>query len=140
MRNSNRAAVLSLLAVAGLLTAAVVLEARQAQSAPSVKRTVLTRQDTAVPGREAIMALVEIPPGGTEGRHTHPNAEVYAFVLEGTLDLAVEGKPTVTLKAGDYFTVAPGQVHEGSNKGTVPVKINVVFFAEKGKPLTTPVS
>jgi quercetin dioxygenase-like cupin family protein len=108
-----------------------------AQPAPSVKRTVLLKQDTTVAGREAVMATVELPPGSTEGRHTH-FAEVYAFVLEGTPTLDVEGQPTRVLKAGDVFTIAPGLVHEGSNKSSAPAKLSVVFFAEKGKPLTTP--
>jgi quercetin dioxygenase-like cupin family protein len=109
-----------------------------AQQAPSVKRTVLLKQDTTVPGREVVMATVELPPGSAEGRHTH-FAEVYGFVQEGTVTLAVEGQPTKTLKAGDVFTIAPGQVHEGSNKADTPARLSVVFFAEKGKPLTTPV-
>jgi len=109
----------------------------RAQPAPSVKRTVLLKQDTSVAGREAVMAIVELPPGSTEGRHTH-FAEVYAFVLEGTPTLDVEGQPTRVFKAGDVFTIAPGLVHEGSNRGSAPVKLSVVFFAEKGKPLTTP--
>jgi quercetin dioxygenase-like cupin family protein len=109
----------------------------RAQPAPSVKRTVLLKQDTTVAGREAVMAMVELPPGSTEGRHTH-FAEVYAFVLEGTPTLDVEGQPTRVLKAGDVFTIAPGLVHEGSNRSSSPVKMSVVFFAETGKPLTTP--
>ncbi|MEP6769261.1 MAG: cupin domain-containing protein [Acidobacteriota bacterium] len=103
-----------------------------------MKRTVLLKQDTTVPGREAVMALVDLPPGSTEGRHTHP-AEVYALVLEGALTLDIEGQPTRTLNHGEVFTVAPGQIHEGSNKSSAPVKLSAVFFAEKGKPLTTPV-
>lgn len=95
------------------------------------------KQDTTVPGREAVMALVELPPGASEGRHTHP-AEVYAYVLEGTPTLDVEGQPTRNLKAGDVFTIAPGQIHEGSNRSNATVKLCAVFFAEKGKPLTTP--
>jgi quercetin dioxygenase-like cupin family protein len=109
----------------------------QAQTAPSVKRTVLLKQDTTVAGREAVMAMVELPPGSTEGRHTH-FAEVYGFVAEGALTLDIEGQPTRVVKTGEIFTVAPGQVHEGSNRSGAPVKLSVVFFAEKGKPLTTP--
>jgi quercetin dioxygenase-like cupin family protein len=52
--------------------------------------------------------------------------------------LDVAGQPSRTLKPGDVFTIAPGQVHEGSNKTGVPVKLFAVFFAEKGKTLTTP--
>jgi len=83
------------------------------------------------------MALADLPPGSAEGRHTHP-AEVFAFVQTGTILLEVEGKPTVTLTAGDYFYLAPGEVHQALNKGTVPAKLAVVFVAEKGKPLSTP--
>ncbi|HWZ84757.1 MAG TPA: cupin domain-containing protein [Thermoanaerobaculia bacterium] len=134
MKKARRSVVL-LFAVA--LVAGLGALAAQ-QTAPAVKRTVLLKQDMTVPGREAVMVLVELPPGVAEGRHTH-NAEVFAFVQEGTILLEVEGKPNATLKAGDYFYIAPGQVHQGTNTGTVPTKLSVVFVAEKGKPLTTPV-
>ena len=126
--------ILAALAVFGL----DALEARQAQTTPSVQRKVLLKQDMTIPGREVIMAAVEIHPGGAEGKHTHP-AEVFVFIEEGTLQLEVEGKPTVTLKAGDVFAIAPGQVHQGLNTSSAPVKLHAVFVAEKGKPLTTQV-
>jgi quercetin dioxygenase-like cupin family protein len=124
-------------AIAAVAIGAAGIHGLKAQPAPSVKRTVLLKQDTTIPGREAVMVSVELPPGATEGRHTHP-AEVYAYVLEGTPTLAVEGQETKTLKPGDVFTIAPGKIHEGSNKTTSPVRLVAVFFAEKGKPLTTP--
>jgi quercetin dioxygenase-like cupin family protein len=125
-------------AAIAVVTGIAGIRGLRAQPAPSVKRTVLLKQDTTVAGREAVMALVELPPGATEGRHTHPAAEVYAFVVEGTPTLEVEGQPARTLKPGDVFTIAPGQIHEGSNRSGAPVKMSVVFLAEKGKPLTTP--
>jgi quercetin dioxygenase-like cupin family protein len=109
-----------------------------AQQAPAVKRTIVLKQDMSIPEREGVMALVELPPGASEGRHTHP-AEVFAFVLEGSISLENEGSPTVTLKAGDVFHIVPGKVHQATNNGTVTAKLAVVFVAEKGKPLTTPV-
>jgi quercetin dioxygenase-like cupin family protein len=128
--------------VAVLLAAAVLfsigIPGHVTGQAPSVKRNIVLKQDMTIPGREAVMALVEIPPGGAEGRHTHA-AEAFVFVLDGELTQTSDGKPTETLKAGDHFYVAPGQIHEGLNKGTVPVKLAAVFVAEKGKPLTTQV-
>ena len=124
--------VLVLIVVAGF---AGVL-AQNAPSAPAVKRNLVLKQDMTIPGREAIMAWVEIPVGGAEGKHTHP-AEVFVFVLEGTILQEIAGKPDATLKAGDHFYVAPGVVHQATNKGDVPVKLAAVFVAEKGKPLTT---
>lgn len=111
---------------------------RAQPAAPAVKRDVVLKQDMTIPGREVIMAEVELPPGSIEGRHTHPAAELFGFVVEGTIDLEVAGKPTATLKAGDHFYVAPGQVHQNTNKSASPAKTYVVFVAEKGKPLTTP--
>ncbi len=107
-----------------------------AQAAPAVKRNVVLKQDMSIPDREGVMVLVELPPGAAEGRHTH-HAEVFAFVLEGSISLENEGNPTVTLKGGDVFHIAPGKVHQATNTGAVPAKLAVVFVAEKGQPLTT---
>ena len=123
---------------AASLVAAAGIAILMAQPAASIKRTVLLKQDSTVPGREIVMALVELPPGGSEGRPTHP-AEVYGYVLEGTPTVTIEGQPAKTYKAGEVFMIPPNTIHEGTNKGTATVKISAVFFAEKGKPLTTPV-
>ena len=109
-----------------------------AQQAPAVKRNIVLKQDMTIPDREGVMALVELPPGSAEGKHTHP-AELFGFVLEGEVSLAIEGSPAATLKAGDVFHIAPGRIHEGKNNGSVTAKLAVVFIAEKGKPLTTQV-
>jgi quercetin dioxygenase-like cupin family protein len=124
-------AVVAALAVAGGL-------ALYAQQPPAVKRNVVFKQDMTIPDREGVMALVEIPVGAQEGKHTH-FAEVFAFVLEGTISLENEGGPNMTLKAGDVFHILPGKVHNAMNTGTVTAKLAAVFVAEKGKPLTTPV-
>lgn len=122
---------------AALFVAVTGIQSLPAQQAPSVKRNIVLKQDMQVAGREAVMAFVEFPVGAAEGRHTHP-AEVFGFVQEGELSLESEGKPTVSLKAGDVFYVAPGKIHQATNIANVKAKLAVVFVAEKGKPLTTP--
>ena len=109
-----------------------------ADEPPKVQRNIVLKEDIAVAGHEGVMARVEIPPGATEGRHTHP-ADAFIFVLEGAVEQEIAGKPTVTLKAGDVVHVPADTVHCATNKGSVPAKFAVVFVAEKGKPLTTPV-
>ncbi|HZL57777.1 MAG TPA: hypothetical protein VFC21_11870, partial [Bryobacteraceae bacterium] len=59
------------LKIALFSAAAVALVAQN----PGIKRTILTRQDISVPGREAVVASVEIAPGAFAGRHTHPGEE-----------------------------------------------------------------
>ena len=121
-----------------LFTYIAWIPASNAQQAPAVKRNLVLKQDMDVPGREAVMALVELPAGSAEGRHTHP-AEVYVFVQEGAISLENEGKPTATFKAGDVFYIAPGKIHQAINNGNITAKLAAVFIAEKGKPLTTQV-
>jgi len=50
------------------------------------------------------MAAVEIPPGGREGRHTHPGV-VVVYIQEGVLTFDYEGSPTTTYKAGDSLMI-----------------------------------
>jgi quercetin dioxygenase-like cupin family protein len=123
---------IAFVAVVGL-TGGPVLDARQT---PGVKRNIVLKEDTSVPDREGVMAMVELAPGSAEGRHTH-FADVFAFVLEGSIVLEIEGKPTATLKAGDVFHIPTGKVHQASNNGSVTAKLAAVFVAEKGKPLVT---
>jgi len=122
----------------GLLAGAVGMSVLGAQQPPSAKRTVLLKKDMQIPGREAVMILSELPPGAAEGRHTHP-AEVFVYVLEGSVSYEEEGKPAVTHKAGDAFAIEPGKIHDGKNLGTAPTKAIVFSVAEKGKPLRTDV-
>jgi len=120
----------------GLLAGAVGMSVLGAQQPPSAKVTVLLRKDLQIPGREIVMALVELPPGAAEGRHTHP-ADAFGYVLEGSLSVEQEGKPAATYKAGDAFAIESGKIHDGKNLGTTPEKHVAFLVAEKGKPLRT---
>ena len=104
---------------------------------PTVQRKILLQQDFEMPGYQVLLVEATIPVGGREGKHTHPGTMV-GYLLEGTMDLEVEGKPTQVLKAGDSVMVESGKVHEGINRGRVPIKALVTFIVEKGKPLSTP--
>ena len=132
---------LILAAVALAVTVSVQAQApgsANAADGPAVKRTVLLRHDTSFPGYEAVLVAVEIPAGGREGRHTHPGLAMIR-VDEGTLTLDYEGKPTASYKAGESFFVEGGKVHEGMNKGAMPVKAIATFIIPKGQPVTTQV-
>jgi len=126
-------AVAAALAVAGI--GALVAFAQQ--EAPAVKRNIVLKQDSAIPGWEANMIQVEFPPGSAEPRHTHPG-EVFGFLIEGTIESEIEGTPNATLKAGDHFYIAPGKPHRAMNKSGQPARAYVVFIVEKGKPFSSP--
>jgi quercetin dioxygenase-like cupin family protein len=102
-----------------------------------VQRTVVHKADVSVPGREAVIARVEIAPGARAGRHTHPGDEI-SYVLEGEGEILVEGQPARKIKAGDGFVVPAGAIHDAHNTGPAPLRLVGVYVVEKGKPLATP--
>jgi quercetin dioxygenase-like cupin family protein len=102
-----------------------------------LERKIVLQQDAAIPGYETLVAEVTIAVGGREGRHSHPGILI-GYVLEGELTLELEGRPPKIVKPGEAALIEPGLVHEGINKGSVPIKALVTFLIEKGKPLSTP--
>jgi quercetin dioxygenase-like cupin family protein len=119
------------------ILAAFVATALAFAQTPPLKRTTVAQADVSVPNHEAIISHVELAPGAFGGRHTHAGEEI-SYIIEGDLELIIEGKPTQRLKAGQGFIVPAGAVHNPHNVGTTPVKLAVVFYVEKGKPLATP--
>jgi len=105
--------------------------------ASGLTRTVVGKADVSVPGREAVVAKVEIAPGGQAGRHTHPGDEI-SYVAEGELQLSVDGQPPRVVKAGESFVIPAGTVHDASNTASTPARLIGVYVVEKGKPLASP--
>ena len=103
----------------------------------ALTRTLVGRADVSVFGREAVVARVEVAPGGRAGRHTHPGDEI-SYVMEGEVQLLVDGQPPRAVKAGESFIVPAGTVHDAVNESGVPVRLIGVYVVEKGQPLATP--
>jgi quercetin dioxygenase-like cupin family protein len=104
---------------------------------PAIQRTLVHKADMSAPGKEAVIARVEIAPQGRAGRHTHPGEEI-SYVMEGQAEILVEGQPARNVKAGDGFVIPAGAKHDAHNTGTGPFKLVGVYVVEKGKPLATP--
>jgi len=104
-----------------------------------VQRTIVQRGDISVPGREAVALRIEIAPGGSTGRHTHSGDET-DYVLEGQLEVTIDGHEPKIVKAGEAIVIPAGAVHNAQNKGSEPLKAVGVYIVEKGKPMTTPAS
>ena len=84
---------------------------------PGIKRTDLQRHDLGVPGREVVQVRVDFDPRVAFGKHRHPGEEII-YVLEGSLEYEVEGKPPVTLKAGEVLFIPAGTIHAAKNVGS----------------------
>ena len=126
------------IAATAMLINAGALPPRAAIAQTGIKRTDLQRHDLGTTGREAIQVRVDFDPGATFGKHTHPGEEII-YVLEGSLEYEIEGKPPVTLKAGDVFFVPAGTIHAARNVGTSNAAELATYVVEKGKPVLTSV-
>jgi quercetin dioxygenase-like cupin family protein len=118
----------------GLLASAADAQSQPAPTA-GISRTVIQTtdlNDTHV----TVLVVAEIAPGAVVARHTHPGVQS-TYVLEGEVDLAVEGQPDKRIKAGGGFQVAPGTPHAARN-GDRTTKLTSTFVVEKGKPLASP--
>ena len=120
----------------GLVFAAASIGLLLSQN-PGIQRTVVHRSDVSVPGREAVVARVELAPAAKAGRHTHPGDEI-SYILEGEGEILIDGQAPRKVKAGDGFVIPAGAKHDAHNTGTQPLKLVGVYIVEKGKPLATP--
>ncbi|MCY1447471.1 Cupin domain protein [compost metagenome] len=126
------ATVVAFTAITGLAQAQDVNTAKGWQS--GIHRTDLLRQDLCAPGQEVIQARVDIDPGIASPRHSHPGEEV-AYVLEGTFEYQLEGRPPITLKAGDSLFIPAGVAHVAKNIGASKASELATYVVRKGEPL-----
>ncbi|AWM02175.1 cupin domain-containing protein [Bradyrhizobium amphicarpaeae] len=103
---------------------------------PGIKRTPLQKVEFP-DGYNTVTAIAEVPAGGSAGRHTHPGIET-GYVLEGELNLLIDGQPEKTLKAGDSYQIPAGVVHDAKAHGDKAMKVLGVYVVDKTKPLASP--
>ena len=99
-----------------------------------IKRTDLLQHDLIAPGREVVQVRVDFAPGVGFPAHSHPGEEI-AYVIEGVLEYRLEGRPPVTLKAGEALFIPAGTVHSAKNVGASNAAELATYIVEKGKPL-----
>jgi quercetin dioxygenase-like cupin family protein len=125
-------------AAAGLAPhGAVAADNPPGSATQGLTRKLLSQSDGPTPGYVTIIAEVTIEPGLMVARHTHPGIES-GYVVEGGLDLPVQGQPTRSLKPGDGFQVPAETPHAGGKNGDAKTKIVSTYVVEKGKPLASP--
>ncbi len=131
------AAVLTLL----LSGAATAEDAKAEQAKQSTKvQSLLTQPLAGVTNKEVLMLTVEYLPGGASLAHRH-DADVFVYVLEGSIITQVDGKPPVTLRVGEVFHENPDDVHRQSANAsqTEPAKFLVFMVKDRDKAASRPV-
>lgn len=124
-----------------MLIAAALLWSASATGAPAAKVTPLFTHDlSGIAGKEGMMLTVEFAPGAADPIHRH-NANVFVYVLEGSIVMQVKGGAPATLRPGQTFYEGPDDIHiVGRNASmTRPAKFLVFFVKSKGMPAVVPV-
>lgn len=129
-----------------LLLATGTVDARQthhaapASGAPMAKVSeLMTRALKDYPGKEGKMILVTYPPGSVDPAHRH-NAEAFVYVLEGHIEMGLNGKKPVTLGPGQTFHEGPADLHTvGRNASkTEPARFVVFLLKDQHAPVLIP--
>src|SRR5919112_4707549 len=104
--------------------------------AGKLRRTELQRSPLSVPGREIVQVLTEIPVGVESGWHMHPGEEV-GYILAGTVKMEIQGRPTLTLNAGDPFLMPPRTPHNANDLGPETGQMLSTYIVETGEPIAS---
>lgn len=106
------------------------------QATQGIKRIPLQKFDVPGTGYETVVAIAEIAPNVTIGKHVHPGPES-GYMIEGEATLIVDGQPSREVKVGESYAVPAGVAHDAKT-GPKGAKVIVTYVVEKGKPLATP--
>lgn len=88
-----------------------------------------------VEGKEIVLLDVAMDPGASSPRHTHPG-DCYGAILEGTVELVVEGQDPRRFTTGQAWHNPRGPIHYFRNVGTSPARLQNTLVVDQGKPRT----
>ena len=130
---------ISSIPVAGLVIVLLCAAGGRVSAQEAEVKPLMTKELPDVPGKEALMLLVEYRPGGSDAVHRH-NADALVYVVEGSVVMQVKGSKPVTLTQGQTFYEGPDDVHLVSRNAstTKPAKFVVVLVKKKGAPVLVP--
>jgi len=82
---------------------------------------------------ELTAVRLDIGMGGETGRHMHPYPTL-VYVLEGAIEVEMDGGMVHSYKAGDSFLMVVNTWTNAKNQGTMPARVLVVYVGVQGKP------
>ena len=128
------------LLLAPLMLGPLGARAAAPEGAESVKQ-LMSRDLIGAHGKEVRMISVAYLPGAASLPYRH-DAQVFVYVLEGSLIMQVKGSPAVTLGPGETFYEGPDDIHlvSANASHTAPAKILVFMVKDKAKPASRAVT
>lgn len=131
-------------AVLSMLAAAAV-HAQQPAAAPApaaplyASKPILVSPLTGDDRKEAVLMSVAIQQAGAVPMHTHPG-DCVGSVVEGIVELLVEGQPPRRVAAGEAYANLRGTVHGFRNVGDGPARLLNALVVDKGVPRVQPLA
>ena len=90
--------------------------------------------------QEVRVLTATFKPGGKTVFHTH-RFPVTVYILEGEFTLELEGRPTVTVKAGEAMVEPPNLKMTGFNKSaTEPMRVVIFYVSDSDTPFLDPIN
>ena len=88
-----------------------------------------------VSGKDVLMYTVDFPAGYSSPVHRH-DAQLFLYVLEGSIVTQVKGGKEITLMPGQIYFEDPNDIHTVSRNAssTEPAKFLVFMVRKKGAP------
>jgi len=121
---------------AGVAAGAIGATYVSAQGTPQITRSEILRKSmSGLEGKEVVVFLADVPPGGVAGLHYHPGDEAI-YMLQGSLLFEPEHEQAFELKAGEITFNPAKHVHKAKNtSSSETAKVLNCMIAEKGQPL-----
>ena len=132
---------LALVALAGVVACMTPASGQAAKGtrdelAGKLARREVQRAQLSIAGREMVQVETLIPAGVESGWHVHPGEEV-GYIVEGQVEMRVQGRGTVVLGPGDGFLIPPRTPHNARDLGPETGKMLSTYIVETGQPIAT---
>jgi quercetin dioxygenase-like cupin family protein len=119
-----------------LITQAALAQEQKEEYVSTGERNVLVEEPPAgAEGKIVSINHYKMPAERVGGRHYH-SGPTYVYVLQGTLTIEEDGKPTQTLEAGNLYVEPIGNPMQAFNKSAdEPMELLVFQVQNEGEPL-----
>jgi quercetin dioxygenase-like cupin family protein len=99
-------------------------------------RREIQRGQLSIAGREMVQVETLIPAGVESGWHIHPGEEV-GYIVEGQVEMMVQGRAIVVLQSGQGFLIPPRVPHNARDLGPETGRMLSTYIVETGQPIAT---
>jgi len=123
----------SLLLLAFLITGPLIITSPL--MAQETVTPLISKELAGASGKDVLIYTVDFPPGYSSPVHRH-NAQLFLYVLEGSIVTQVKGGKEITLMPGQIYFEDPNDIHTVSRNAssTQPAKFLVFMVKKKGAP------